>query len=179
MYGSLDSVWLPALVDAAIKGSLVMAIPLVGSLFMRRLSAATRHLVWFLAIVSLLGIPVLSLALPGWHVLPAWTNVAVTIAPPTPRTALAPAVPQAAVPAAPRDLPLPAEGNPPGAEVRGARHPLGPAEEGATAAAPAAAVATDCHGRGYSRPRAGSLAPGSSPRTGSRPPPHAHRGESG
>ena len=48
------SAWLPVLVDATVKGTAVLVIACIAGLFARRASAATRHLVWFLAMVSLL-----------------------------------------------------------------------------------------------------------------------------
>ena len=61
------------LVDAAAKGFVVLCIAVLLTLAMRRASADMRHLVWFLAAVSLLALPVLSALLPAWHILPAWT----------------------------------------------------------------------------------------------------------
>ena len=109
---ALGAAGLPVLVDSAIKGSAILAMACIASLFVRRASAATRHVLWFLAMVSLLVLPVLSLVLPGWHVLPAWVNVAETVVPPVPHASAALAVPESAVPAPPRDMPLPADENP-------------------------------------------------------------------
>ena len=66
---------LPVLVDSAIKGSAILAMACIANLFVRRASAATRHLAWFLALVGLLGLPVFSVALPAWQVLPGWLGV--------------------------------------------------------------------------------------------------------
>ena len=57
-----------ALVDAAMKGALLLAVAGLLCLLGRRSSAAVRHLIWSLALASLLVLPVLSLALPAWHV---------------------------------------------------------------------------------------------------------------
>jgi len=66
--------WLPILLDAAIKGAIVLGVAGMIVLFMRRASAAARHLVWTLGLGSLLLLPVLSAALPAWQVLPPWLN---------------------------------------------------------------------------------------------------------
>jgi beta-lactamase regulating signal transducer with metallopeptidase domain/Leucine-rich repeat (LRR) protein len=62
----------PVLIDAAVKGAVVLAAAWVATACMRRCSAAARHLVWCLAIAGLLLLPLLCWALPGWHVLPHW-----------------------------------------------------------------------------------------------------------
>jgi HEAT repeat protein/beta-lactamase regulating signal transducer with metallopeptidase domain len=62
----VDPVWTVAL-DALIKVTLVFAIAGVATLALARASAASRHLVWTLALVSALLIPVLSVALPRWQ----------------------------------------------------------------------------------------------------------------
>jgi len=64
---------LPMLLDAAIKGVAILALTALATLAMRRSSAAARHLVWFLGTLSLLILPLLSAALPGWYILPRWT----------------------------------------------------------------------------------------------------------
>ncbi|HEX5102590.1 MAG TPA: hypothetical protein VFV87_02185, partial [Pirellulaceae bacterium] len=62
------------LVDAGLKGLVLLAAIALVALAMRRASAARRHLVWTLAVIGLLVLPVLSAALPAWRVtmLPAW-----------------------------------------------------------------------------------------------------------
>ena len=62
------------LVDSAVKGTVLLALAAVVALILRRDSAATRHLVWLLAIVAMLLVPVLSAMLPQWRVLPAWMS---------------------------------------------------------------------------------------------------------
>ena len=62
------------LVDSAVKGTVLLALAAVVALILRRDSAATRHLVWQLAIVAMLVVPVLSAMLPQWRVLPAWMS---------------------------------------------------------------------------------------------------------
>ena len=75
------------LVDSAVKGTVLLALAAVVALILRRDSAATRHLVWQLAIVAMLVVPVLSAMLPQWRVLPAWMSssrpVVADISPPS------------------------------------------------------------------------------------------------
>ncbi|MCX6927881.1 MAG: hypothetical protein NT154_32435, partial [Verrucomicrobia bacterium] len=63
------------LLDSALKGALVLASAWLTASCMRRRSAAARHLVWSLAVASLLLLPLLCWALPGWHILPHWMGV--------------------------------------------------------------------------------------------------------
>lgn len=65
---------LPVLVDSALKGALLMAMILVAVRLLRGSSAALRHLVLTAAMLGLLALPLLSLTLPGWRVLPAWAE---------------------------------------------------------------------------------------------------------
>ncbi|HEX2091712.1 MAG TPA: M56 family metallopeptidase [Longimicrobiaceae bacterium] len=59
----------PAFVaGVVVKGTLLLLAAGAASLVLRRASAAARHLVWSLAVVGLLALPVLSLAVPGWDV---------------------------------------------------------------------------------------------------------------
>ncbi len=60
------------LMDSAIKGAVLLALAAVVALLLRRDSAATRHLVWMVAIVAILIVPILSATLPQWRVLPNW-----------------------------------------------------------------------------------------------------------
>jgi hypothetical protein len=63
------------LADSAVKGTALLVLAATAALILRRDSAATRHLVWLLAIVALLVVPVLSALLPQWRVLPEWAAV--------------------------------------------------------------------------------------------------------
>ena len=65
----------PLLVDSAVKGTAILVVAAVAAMILRRDSAATRHLVWLLAIVALLVVPVLSAMLPQWRVLPEWAGI--------------------------------------------------------------------------------------------------------
>jgi beta-lactamase regulating signal transducer with metallopeptidase domain len=63
------------LVDSAIKGIALLAVAAIAAMILKRDSAATRHLVWLLAIVAMLVVPVLSAMLPQWRVLPRWAGI--------------------------------------------------------------------------------------------------------
>src|SRR2546430_3054949 len=63
------------LIDSALKGAALLLLAAALAMILRRDSAATRHLVWLLAIVALLVVPVLSVMLPQWRVLPEWAGV--------------------------------------------------------------------------------------------------------
>src|SRR5262245_63723526 len=63
------------LVDSAVKGTALLVLAAVAATILRRDSAATRHLVWLLAIVAMLAVPVLSAMLPQWRVLPEWAGL--------------------------------------------------------------------------------------------------------
>jgi beta-lactamase regulating signal transducer with metallopeptidase domain len=63
------------LLDSAVKGTALLALAAVAATMLRRDSAATRHLVWLLAIVAMLAVPLLSALLPEWRVLPEWAGV--------------------------------------------------------------------------------------------------------
>src|SRR5713101_4319402 len=63
------------LVDSAVKGTALLVLAAVAAMILRRDSAATRHLVWLLAIVAMLIVPVLSAMLPQWRVLPEWAGI--------------------------------------------------------------------------------------------------------
>ena len=64
---SSGGAWMPA-VDAIAKASLIFAAATVLSLLLRRRSAAARHMIWTLALGSVLVLPALSLLLPRWQV---------------------------------------------------------------------------------------------------------------
>ena len=69
-----SAVALPVLLDATVKGSLVLVLAGAAAFILRNRSAATRHLVWCSAMVGLILLPTASLTLPGWRVLPDWLD---------------------------------------------------------------------------------------------------------
>ncbi|HVF90220.1 MAG TPA: M56 family metallopeptidase [Blastocatellia bacterium] len=95
------------LVDVSIKGALILLLASGLTFACRRSSAAARHLVWSLALISLLALPGLSVLLPAWQV-----------------AALSPVLPEALLEARPEVLP---EATPGAAQA--AQAPALPAEE--------------------------------------------------
>ena len=87
-FAGADARWIALLADATIKGSIVLLLAGVLTLVRRRASAAERHLVWSVALGSVLAIPVLTLALPAWRV--AVLPPASEAAPVAPTTSSAP-----------------------------------------------------------------------------------------
>ena len=82
------------LLDAAIKSAVVLAIAAVATVALRRSSASTRHLIWLLAVMGVMALPMLSAALPGWQVLPGLVEA------PTQRPVITSPAPGAATPVA-------------------------------------------------------------------------------
>lgn len=70
------------LVDSAIKGGVLLLLAALVAVLLRRDSAATRHLVWQVSIVGMLVVPVFSVVLPQWRVLPAWAVISAPSTPP-------------------------------------------------------------------------------------------------
>jgi beta-lactamase regulating signal transducer with metallopeptidase domain len=66
--------WLPVLLDAAVKGAVLLSLAFLAAPAMRKRSAAVRQLIWVLVLGVLLVLPVVSQALPGWRVLPSWAR---------------------------------------------------------------------------------------------------------
>ena len=62
-----SSRWLEVLFAASVKGFVVLAIAAGLNLALRRSSSALRHLIWFLAVISCLCLPVISMTFPGWR----------------------------------------------------------------------------------------------------------------
>src|SRR5437667_843156 len=61
-----------SLVDASLKSFTALALAGICCVCWRRASAATRHLVWFVAVLSLPCVPLLCLLLPSWQ-RPLWS----------------------------------------------------------------------------------------------------------
>ena len=64
------------LVDSAVKGAVLLVFAALLALVLRRDSAATRHLVWLVAIIAMLFVPAMSAFLPQWRVLPGCHRIA-------------------------------------------------------------------------------------------------------
>ncbi len=77
---SFSGVTWVALADAVAKATLLLAAAALASFVLRRASAASRHLVWTLALLSALVLPALSVALPRWQ-LPIVTLSSATLTP--------------------------------------------------------------------------------------------------
>jgi len=56
------------LFDAAFKGAIFLSATMLLSLLLRRAAAATRHLIWSLALIGVLALPLLSFIIPQWNV---------------------------------------------------------------------------------------------------------------
>ncbi len=90
--------WLP-LADAIFKATLLLAGAGIAATILRRRTAAARHLLWTLALVSAMVLPALSLALPRWQV-PLVTLESAEILPAAPEVAVALPI-EVSAPAAP------------------------------------------------------------------------------
>ena len=80
----VSATWLAVLLDALIKGTLVLVAAGVLSLCLRRSSAASRHLVWSLGLAALVLLPAFTLTLPAWQipVLPSVTRAPAAVSDP-------------------------------------------------------------------------------------------------
>src|SRR5688572_10771908 len=58
------------LIDMAVRTSMILLLALGATFAMRHAAAATRHLVWTLAVAGALTLPVFTAVMPAWRVLP-------------------------------------------------------------------------------------------------------------
>jgi len=61
-----------ALLDSGVKSGILLLLAAAAVAALRKSAAATRHLVWTSAMACALAMPILSLCLPRWRVLPSW-----------------------------------------------------------------------------------------------------------
>ena len=73
--------WFPWLLDILVKSTVLLTITGLAALACWRASAAQRHLIWTLAVIGVLLLPLLSAVLPSWHVvrLPEWRSTSANI----------------------------------------------------------------------------------------------------
>ena len=57
---------LPVLIDAALKGAILVLIAAIAAYLLKNRSAASRHAAWTAAVIGHLAIPALVLLLPAW-----------------------------------------------------------------------------------------------------------------
>ena len=74
--------WLAVLFDASVKSIVVLALAAGLNLALRHSSAAFRHLIWLLAVVSCLCLPFVSVILPSWRLPVGPQMLPITEAPP-------------------------------------------------------------------------------------------------
>ncbi|MGH7469926.1 MAG: HEAT repeat domain-containing protein [Longimicrobiales bacterium] len=65
------SEFLNVMLDSVLKSTVILALAAGGALWLRRGSAASRHLAWQLGLIGILGLPVVSSFVPKFDVLPA------------------------------------------------------------------------------------------------------------
>ncbi len=72
--------WLPLLAELAAKATLVLLLAAAASALLWRSSAAVRHMVWCVGVMSVLALPLFAAVLPAWRVpvLPASLSMAAT-----------------------------------------------------------------------------------------------------
>jgi HEAT repeat protein/beta-lactamase regulating signal transducer with metallopeptidase domain len=62
---------LPFLLANTLKGTLLLGVAGLAAVQLRRSSAAARHLVWHIALLGVLALPLVSMVAPSWEVLPS------------------------------------------------------------------------------------------------------------
>lgn len=78
----LRAEWLPLLAELAAKATLILVLAGLANVLLWRASAALRHMVWCVAVVGVLALPVFSVVLPAWEVPVLPVEEAVVSAPP-------------------------------------------------------------------------------------------------
>ena len=113
--GDFGTSWL-GVADAIVKATLLFVVAGFVSFLLRRRSAALRHMIWMLALASVLVLPVLSIALPRWQ----WNLVTIERASSPQLPALSTVVRESKIqpPAANRQPPTSLERNRSGAQSR-------------------------------------------------------------
>ena len=76
LFATLANAFSPTLVDAAVKACVIFLLASSTVILLSRSSAATRHLVWAVALLAFLLLPILSSTVPKWRVLPGWLRQA-------------------------------------------------------------------------------------------------------
>lgn len=114
---------LEPLVESALRSTALIAITALVALALRRAPAAMRHLVWTLALLGCVAMPLASRVVPGWSLpeLPAWQSRAETLpgldASPSPTTAASPAPTQQDPAPEPASVSAPPDRTPPPASI--------------------------------------------------------------
>jgi len=58
------------IIETIIKSSVILIVTFASTMFLRRQSAALRHMVWTMGLFCSLALPLFSLLMPAWHVEP-------------------------------------------------------------------------------------------------------------
>src|ERR1700741_1524787 len=119
------------LLDAGLKATFILLAALGATRLMRRWPAASRHLVWAVALAAVLALPALGRMMPEWRALPIPSFLRQA---PAPAPASVPSQPSPASPAVALSAETPAvESNVTDTESTGAAHPQSPAAATVTA----------------------------------------------
>ncbi len=123
------------LVSASLKGTVLLGLAALIALWLRRASAAARHLVWTLGVLALLLVPPLAFVLPAWRIslnVPVPMRDLLTVPPNMPTTPVTLAEPVTFTPQAPRQTEVQASAQNTVAETqrREVMFPLGPSPSG-------------------------------------------------